>query len=136
MKEWIECSNCNGTTEAPVNPLAHMFKVQYELQERLETWEKIKNPQMRQQFINQMILAIQEEAVEIMRETAYKNPEFVPFGWKKTQVENTENFKEEIIDLFHFVMNLAMVSGMDSKEFYERYLKKNKINHDRQDNNY
>ena len=30
-------------------------------------------------------------------------------------------FKEEIIDLWHFVMNLAIISGMDGNEFYERY---------------
>jgi len=109
--------------------LNKMFEVQFKAQERLGTWDKIEDdPAMEQQFINQMILACYEEVTEIMRETAYKNPYMVPFGWKKTQVGDREKMKEEIIDLFHFVLNLSIVAGMDSNEFYQRYIKKNKEN--------
>ena len=116
--------------------LKHMFELQHKLQERLGTWKKIENESDKQQFVNQQILALHEEAVEIMKESAYKNPELVKFGWKKGQKWNVENFKEEIIDIFHFVMNLAIISGMDSDEFYKRYCKKNNVNHERQENNY
>ena len=83
-----------------------------------------------------MILALHEEAVEIMRESSYKNPDYVPFGWKKEQKSNNEKFKEEIVDILHFVVNLCLVSGMDSSELHQRYLNKNKENHLRQDNGY
>ena len=117
--------------------LKEMFEIQEKSQEYLGTWDKIDgSPEMEQKFINQMILACQEEIVEIMRETAYKNPEFVEFGWKKGQGWNQENFKEEIIDLWHFVMNLALVSGMKSEEFYERYKKKNEKNIERWNGDY
>ena len=117
--------------------LKEMFDIQQTSQKFLGTWDKIQdNPSMRQQFINQMILACHEEVTEIMRETMYKNPEMVPFGWKKTQVENSENLKEEIVDLWHFVMNLALVSGMDSDEFYKIYKKKNEKNLVRWNNGY
>jgi len=117
--------------------LDEIFKKQYDLQTRLGTFDKInQSPSMRQQFINQMILGIQEEAVEIMRESPYKNPEYVPFGWKKGQEGNNEKFKDEIADLVHFVVNLCLVSGMDSNELHNRYMNKNKENHERQDRNY
>ena len=117
--------------------LKHMFNIQNNFQERLGTWEKISySDSLKQQFINQMILALHEEATEIMRETAYKNPNYVPFGWKKSQENNYDKMKEEIVDIWHFVMNLAIISGMDSDEFYKIYLDKNKENHKRQDNKY
>ena len=37
-----------------------------------------------------------------MRETAWKNPAKIKYGWKKNQELNEENFKEEIVDLWHF----------------------------------
>lgn len=114
-----------------------IFKHQKELQEKLGTLDKIKQSEsMKQQYINQMILALHEEAVEIMRETAYKNPEYVPFGWKKNQKFDKEKFKEEIIDIIHFVMNLCIVSGMEPQEIFDRYLNKNKENHKRQEDGY
>lgn len=120
-----------------LDKLEEIWAHQYALQERLGTLSKAKeSDSMKQQYINQMILALHEEAVEIMRETAYKNPEFVPFGWKKGQQFNNEKFKEEIIDIIHFVMNLCIISEMGPNEIYERYLNKNKENHVRQDENY
>ena len=117
--------------------LDEIFEKQKELQTRLGTLEKASESEsMKQQYINQMILALHEEAVEIMRETGYKNPDLVPFGWKKGQKFDNEKFKEEIIDIIHFVMNLCIISGMDSKEIYERYIGKNKENHERQNHGY
>lgn len=67
--------------------LDELFNYQCEFQKKLGTLDKTRlSPAMKQQYINQMILALHEEAVEIMRESAYKNPDFVPFGWKKTQL--------------------------------------------------
>jgi len=114
-----------------------MFDTQYKLQEKLGTFDKIKNEKDRQEFINQMILACQEEVVEIMKETNYKNPEYVKFGWKKNQVFNELEYLEEIIDLWHFIMNLWIIkAGNTPEKFFEFYCKKNNINLDRQKNNY
>lgn len=113
-----------------------MFKLQKKLQENLGVYDKIRSAKDRQQYVNQMCLALHEEAVEIMRETCYKNPDFVLFGWKKGQEENTENFKKEIADILHFVLNLAIISGMDSQELFEIYAGKNQENHERKENGY
>ena len=114
-----------------------IYKYQKELQESLGIYKKIgTSKKMKQQYINQNILALHEEATEIMRETAYKNPKYMPFGWKKNQKFNNEKFKEEIIDIIHFVINLCIISGMDSEEIFNRYLNKNKENHKRKEDNY
>lgn len=113
-----------------------IFRKQKELQINLGVFKKMKNASMKQQFINQMILSIHEETVEIMKETAYKNPNYVPFGWKKGQEFNLENYKKEIADLLHFIINLCLVVNMTSEELFKLYLNKNRENHERKRNNY
>lgn len=44
--------------------------------------------------------------------------------------------KYEIVDLFHFVLNLAIVSGMTPAELLRYYLSKNEQNHNRQKKGY
>jgi dimeric dUTPase (all-alpha-NTP-PPase superfamily) len=117
--------------------LTAMFALQSKLQERLGTWDRIKdNPSMKQQMCNQMFIALIEESIEVIRETPYKNPDFVPFGWKKTQLGDPEKFKEEIVDLFHFFMNFCLLAEMTPEDLYVRYLAKNRVNHVRQDAGY
>lgn len=56
--------------------------------------------------------------------------------WKRKKVTNEENLLIEIVDLWHFIINLSLYLGYDSDEIYNGFLTKNKINHDRQDKNY
>lgn len=116
--------------------LIDMFNIQYASQNTRGTWDKIKTPEMKQQFVNQMILASIEECTEIMRESAYKNPAYMPFGWKKTQEWNEGKFKEECVDLMHFLMNLFMTANGTPEEFYQMYKEKNKENLARWAGNY
>lgn len=118
--------------------LDRMFELQKQLQERLGTHDKLSEMGSSglQQFTNQMVLAIVEEAVEMMRETPYKNPLFVPFGWKKTQGYNREKLLEESVDLWHFLMNVLIAHGFTAEDFYRAYCAKNGINHERQDGGY
>lgn len=113
--------------------LEKIFDHQQALQERLNVPERVKDPSLRQQYINQMALAINTEVAELLEATQYKHPDFVPFGWKKDQKLDMDNFREEIIDLMHFVVNLALVAGMTSEEFHTRYVEKNSENHRRID---
>ena len=113
-----------------------MLKRQAELQEHLGVTSKLRTKADEQKYINQMLLAIHEETVEIMRETAYKNPDYVEFGWKKNQVFNSEGFKNELADLFHFVLNLVLISKMTSDELFTRYMDKNQENHERKNGGY
>ena len=52
----------------------------------------------------------------------------VPTDW--------HNAKIEIIDLLHFLLSLALVSGMTADDFFGVYKQKMAVNHARQDNGY
>ena len=122
-----------------MDKLDKMFDIQYRCQQQLENWDWDsikKNPQLKQQLVNQMILACQEEIVEIMKESAYKNPDYTRFGWKKGQQWNEDNFKEEIVDLWHFVMVLWLTVNGTPDEFFNIYKRKNAKNIERWENNY
>jgi len=112
-----------------------IFNKQKELQDKLAPDRKT-NGINRQRYINQMILGLHEETTEIMRCTAYKNPTYVKYGWKKTQNNDFNHMREEIVDAMHFLVNLAEAIDMTAEEFFEVYCKKHNINHERQENNY
>ncbi|MDO8623087.1 MAG: dUTPase [archaeon] len=113
-----------------------IFEKQKILQNRFGVFEKIKDQSFKQKYVNLMILSCLDELSESLRETAWKNPDFIEFGWKKNSQFNDEKFKEELVDLAHFFVNLCLASGMNSEEFFNRYINKNKENHARQDRNY
>ena len=47
-----------------------------------------------------------------------------------------DKFKKEMVDAFHFFMNILLAADMDSEDLFNEYLEKNKINIDRQNNGY
>ena len=114
--------------------LEEMFAHQLRLQVKLGTFKQIDDIITRQQFINEMLLACHCELVEVQAETMWKD-HAVPFGWKH-QDFNEQKYKEEIIDLWHFTMNLWLAVGGTPSEFFELYCEKNKINQQRKDEGY
>lgn len=83
-----------------------------------------------QEYIKDMCIAAHSEVTEILNEINWK-------PWKKTEkIVYTEKYKEEVIDLFHFVLNLAIAGGMDSNELYDMYLSKINENIKRQEEGY
>jgi len=58
-------------------------------------------------------------------------------SWKKNPAEyNRKEMLFEIVDAFHFLINIALFSGFDADKIFDAFLNKNKINHERQDKNY
>ena len=47
-----------------------------------------------------------------------------------------EEARKEFIDMFHFVLNIALALGMSDKDIYYMYMEKNEENHRRQDEGY
>lgn len=57
--------------------------------------------------------------------------------WKKNPKEiDIDNLREEVSDLWHFVINLSLYLGINDNILFDEFIKKNKVNHIRQDNNY
>lgn len=104
--------------------LKKLFDKQKLFQEKLNN-----NYYKNQEYINIMTIAIIDELMEAIRETKWK-------PWKQQQQFNEENFKNELIDVWHFIINLTLASGMDANELYEKFCNKNKINHKRQKEGY
>ena len=42
----------------------------------------------------------------------------------------------EVVDLFHFLVSLAQTLGMTAQDIYDGYIKKNEVNHKRQESGY
>lgn len=116
-----------------MNKLQFMLDTQKKLQDRLKTLD-FKNEQERTLFIKHHSQYIDQELHEMLRE--------LPFfkEWKNydnwDHEAKRELAKEEFVDVFHFVLNIALALDMDAEELFNRYLAKNNINHVRQDNGY
>ena len=56
--------------------------------------------------------------------------------WAKYQKFDQQNARVEVIDLFHFLISMAQVLGMTADDVFQAYVKKNAVNHERQDKGY
>ena len=73
--------------------------------------------------------AFQQETAELIDSVPWK-------WWAKYQKFDEQNAKVEVVDLFHFLVSLAQTLGMTADDVYQAYLKKNAVNHQRQDSGY
>ncbi|HSA75290.1 MAG TPA: dUTPase [Candidatus Nitrosocosmicus sp.] len=73
--------------------------------------------------------ALLHEVVELQRETDWK--------WWKTEkgIEN-QRIQEEVIDLWHFLIQLSIEAGLDPELLVAKYIQKNKENTKRQQQGY
>ena len=100
----------------------------YSLQEHLNLRiiEGRKLEMNRNDWMIKWVLASFSELNEIMNELNWKH-------WKNPTPLFIPNLKEEVVDLLHFVISMALELGMDSEELFDLYVAKNEENHDRQD---
>jgi len=73
--------------------------------------------------------AIIHEAVELQRTTNWK-------WWKKPTEFNVAEAKEELIDVWHFVVQASLELNLTPNDILEEYRRKNEINRNRQKNDY
>lgn len=106
--------------------LEQAFKLQHDMQiqsfganpAELEGEDKI-------QFFKDMKLALQDELHEALQEMGWK-------PWATSKHFNTEAVQGELVDAFHFFMNLCIVSGLTPGQLFEKYLAKRTKNQKRQ----
>lgn len=122
------CPNCMSDISKSDCNIFYLFEAQNKLQTRLGNLP-ILNDEHRQDLINMNTIACVDELFEALRETPWK-------PWKKNKIYSEEKFKDELIDAWHFLINLSIISGMDYKELFDRFFDKNKENHKRQDVGY
>lgn len=79
--------------------------------------------------ISALCTAIIHEAVELQRTTNWK--------WWKTPVKFDEReAREELIDIWHFVVQASLELNLSPDDILNEYRKKNQINRERQINGY
>ena len=79
--------------------------------------------------VSALCTAIMHEAVELQRTTNWK--------WWKTPTEfNQSEAREELIDIWHFVIQASLELKLTPDDILDEYKRKNQINHERQKNGY
>lgn len=73
--------------------------------------------------------AIIHEAVELQRTTNWK-------WWKKPVQFNEAEAREELIDIWHFVVQASLELNLSPDDILTEYKRKNEINRNRQKNGY
>ena len=112
-----------------MDKMVEIFNLQEKLNTRIGVNMNEMNDDDRAKWILNYIRAMQQELAELTDSVPWK-------WWAKYQEFDKQNARVEIVDLFHFLISLAQVMGMSADDVYEAYLKKNKVNHNRQDSGY
>ena len=79
--------------------------------------------------VSALSTAIVHEAIELQRLTSWK-------WWKQPTPFDSEAAREELIDIWHFVVQTSIELGMSPSDVLHEYKKKNKVNRDRQVSGY
>jgi hypothetical protein len=109
-----------------------MFRLQEELQS--STYNDGLSPAVFTQsgkieFIKTNVIAITDEIHEALGEVGWK-------PWATSNHINEAAYKAELVDAWHFFMNLCIVVGMTPDELFEGYLTKRQKNIKRQQDGY
>ncbi len=102
--------------------LDEIFSMQKGLSEMMNLDRYPKDSEGR---VSALSTAIIHEAVELQRTTNWK-------WWKKPTPFNKDEAKEELIDIWHFVVQASLELNLTPDDIVSEYRKKNEINRIRQ----
>lgn len=86
-------------------------------------------PKQTEIMVQNLCTAMSHEVHELQNLTNWK-------WWKQYKQFNEAEAKEELIDIFHFVIHTALVLGMTPQNFLDTYNQKMEINKQRQEQGY
>lgn len=115
---------------APAAAAADRLEEIFELQRGLASMMRHgRYPEGTEDRVSALCTAIMHEAVELQRTTNWK--------WWKTPTEfDTTEAREELIDIWHFVIQASLELGLTPDDILAEYRRKNEINRDRQRDGY
>jgi dimeric dUTPase (all-alpha-NTP-PPase superfamily) len=130
-------NNNNNNNDNNEDMLESLFRKQHELHQTIVTHSASNCSQYSKKFLSlskeerlsALCTAIIHEAVELQRLTNWK-------WWKKIVEFDQNQAKEELIDIWHFVIDASIELGMTPHDILAAYIAKNQINKDRQKNGY
>jgi dimeric dUTPase (all-alpha-NTP-PPase superfamily) len=115
-----------GTSTELMDSLETIFSIQKELASMIDL---SRYPDSIDGRVSALSTAIVHEAIELQRLTSWK-------WWKKPTPFDTEAAKEELIDIWHFIVQASIELGMTPADVVNVYKKKNSINRERQTSGY
>ncbi len=86
-------------------------------------------PADRMERVSSLCTAIIHEAAELQDATNWK-------WWKKPVPVDEAHAREELIDVWHFVVQASLELGLTPDDILDEYKRKNEINRQRQKNGY
>ena len=102
----------------------------FSLQKGLENIMNLdRYPKDKEGKISVLCTAIIHEAVELQRTTNWK-------WWKTPTTFNETEAREELIDIWHFVVQASLELNLSPADILKEYERKNKINRERQNDGY
>ena len=102
----------------------------FSLQKGLENMMNLdRYPKDKEEKISALCTAIMHEAVELQRTTTWK-------WWKTPPAFNEAEAREELIDIWHFVVQASLELNLSPADILKEYERKNKINRERQNDGY
>ena len=112
-----------------MDKLEEIFQMQEALNQRIGVQMNEFSDEDKGKWILNYTRAMQQELAELVDSVPWK-------WWAKYQEFDEQNARVEVVDLFHFLISLAQTLGMTADDVHQAYIKKNKVNHERQDSGY
>lgn len=109
----------------PVDKLKAIFEMQAELDKYIIEQHSDKTPKSVSEWVIATTLAMESEIDEVRREVNWK-------FWKPEKEIDTEKLHEEVIDLWHFLVQLSQRVGLSPDKVFEVYKVKREENFARQ----
>jgi dimeric dUTPase (all-alpha-NTP-PPase superfamily) len=112
-----------------MDKLEGIFEMQEALNERIGVRLRDIDEGEQARWVLNYTRAMQQEMAELIDSVPWK-------WWAKYQKFDLQNARVEVVDLFHFLVSLAQTLGMSADDVFDAYVKKNKVNHERQESGY
>ena len=106
-----------------------MFAMQKSLNERIGVFTDRMDEAEQTRWILNYSRALSQELAELTDSVPWK-------WWAKYQKFDKQNAQVEVVDLFHFLISIAQTLGMSADDVFEKYMKKNQVNFQRQESGY
>lgn len=112
-----------------MDKLEEIFALQDGLNKRIGVDTDAMSDADKAKWVLNYTRAMQQELAELVDSVPWK-------WWAKYQAFDDQNARVEVVDLFHFLISIAQVLEMTPEDVHAAYLKKNEVNHKRQDSGY
>lgn len=112
-----------------MDKLEEIWKLQAALNRRIGVDTDNMSDEERATWVLNYTRAMQQELAELVDSVPWK-------WWAKYQNFDQQNARVEVVDLFHFLVSIGQVLGMTAEDIHAAYIKKNQVNHARQDSGY